>query len=334
MKKISMLMIVAGAAFLAAPAANAQVQERNIRVSNGVNEDHPAGRGVAVMRACMAEKSGGKLKLQGFWGGALGGDLQATQALRAGTQEMVVTSSSPLAGIIPELAVFDLPFMFNDEKEADAILDGDYGKWMASKFDPAGLVVLAWWENGFRNLTNSRRPVAKADDINGLKVRVMQNNVYIDSFKTLGANALPMAFGEVFAAMETKAIDGQENPLVTIETSKMYEVQKYLTLSKHAYTPFPVLYSKKLFDGLSADEKKIMVDCAVAGRAEERKVNREMNAKALGVLKEKGMIVSELSAPELAKMREATKPVYERNRAAMGPETLSRLEAALAALRK
>ncbi|WP_089176919.1 TRAP transporter substrate-binding protein [Bosea sp. AS-1] len=329
-----LVSILAGVALAAlAGSAQAQIKERNIRVSNGINEDHPVGNGVAKMRACMAEKSGGKLKLQAFWGGALGGDLQATQALRAGTQEMVITSSSPLVGIMPALGVFDLPFLFTNEKEADAVLDGGFGKHISDQLPGFGVVNLSYWENGFRNLTNSKRAVAKAEELTGLKVRVMQNNIFLDSFKSMGANATPMAFGEVFAALETHAIDGQENPLVTIDTSKLYEVQKYLTMTRHAYTPFLVLYSKKLWDQLSAEEQKILSDCATIGRDEERRVSRELNDKSLANLKKEGMQVSEVSADELAKMREATAAVYQRHEASIGKDTIERLKAELAKIR-
>ncbi len=225
----------------------------------------PVGNGVAKMTACLTQKSGGKMKLQAFWGGALGGDLQATQALRSGTQEMVITSSSPLVGILPDLGVFDLPFLFANEKEADAILDGAFGKFIADKMPGVGLVNLSYWENGFRNLTNSRKPVTKVEDFPGLKVRVMQNNIFLDTF-TRRTNAVPMAFQEVFAALETKAIDGQENPFVTIDTSKLYEVQKFLSVTNHAYTPFLVLYSKQLFDRLSADEQKALTNAPPRAR--------------------------------------------------------------------
>ncbi len=231
------LLAAVGALALMTGAAQAQFAERTIRVSNGVNADHPVGNGIKVMTECLATKSGGKMKLQAFWGGALGGDLQATQALRSGTQEMVVTSTSPLIGILPDLGVFDLPFLFANEKEADAILDGEMGKYLTDKMPGVGLVNLSYWENGFRNLTNSKKPVEKPEDFSGLKVRVMQNNIFLDTFKTVGANAIPMAFQEVFAALETKAIDGQENPFVTIDTSKFYEVQRYLSVTRHAYTP-------------------------------------------------------------------------------------------------
>jgi TRAP-type transport system periplasmic protein len=328
-------ILAAGVALAAlSGAASAQFTERTIRVSNGVNADHPVGNGLAKMNQCVGEKSGGKMKLQGFWGGALGGDLQATQALRSGTQEMVITSSSPLVGILPDLGVFDLPFLFSNEKEADAVLDGPFGKYINDKLPAAGLVNLAYWENGFRNLTNSKKPVQKVEDFSGVKVRVMQNNIFLDTFKTVGANAVPMAFGEVFTALETKAIDGQENPFVTIDTSKFSEVQKYLSITNHAYTPFLVLYSKQLFDKLSADEQKALVDCAAVGRDEQRKVSRTLAAKALANLKTAGMQVNELPAAEQARLREAVKPVYERHAATIGPETVAKMQEALAQVRK
>jgi tripartite ATP-independent transporter DctP family solute receptor len=332
---ITKTLLAAGVALAALTAtASAQFTERTIRVSNGVNADHPVGNGLAKMNACVGEKSGGKMKLQGFWGGALGGDLQATQALRSGTQEMVITSSSPLVGILPDLGVFDLPFLFANEKEADAVLDGPFGKYVSDKLPAVGLVNLAYWENGFRNLTNSRKPVQKVEDFSGVKVRVMQNNIFLDTFKTMGANAVPMAFGEVFTALETKAIDGQENPFVTIDTSKFSEVQKYLSVTNHAYTPFLVLYSKQLWDKLSADEQKALQDCAAIGRDEQRKVSRELSAKSLDNIKKAGMQVNELAPAEQARLRESVKPVYERHAETIGKETVAKIQEALAQVRK
>ncbi|HBT67699.1 MAG TPA: ABC transporter substrate-binding protein, partial [Agrobacterium sp.] len=227
MRKLLLTTTAIAFAVGAAAPAMAEFNSRNIRVSNGINQDHPVGNGIKAMQACLDDKSGGKLKLTAFWGGALGGDLQATQALRSGVQEAVVTSSSPLVGLIPSLGVFDLPFLFANDKEADAVMDGAFGDMMNKKLEEQGLVNLAYWENGFRNLSNSKHAVTKWEDFSGLKVRVMQNNIFLDTFQNLGANATPMAFGEVFSALETNAIDAQENPYVTIDTSKFYEVQKY-----------------------------------------------------------------------------------------------------------
>ncbi len=154
--------------------------------------------------------------------------------------------------------------------------------------EEAGVVNLADWENGFRNLTNSQRPVAKVEDFDGVKLRVMQKNIFLDTFKTLGANAVPMAFGEVFTALETRTIDGQENPFVTINTTKFYEVQRYLSVTRHAYTPFLVLYSKKMWDGLSKDEQAVLREAAIEGQKVQRATHRAQESKALAELRARG----------------------------------------------
>ena len=304
-------------------SAMAQFADRTIKFTNGVNEDHPVGVGVKKMQEVLAAKTGGKMKINAFWGGAAGGDLPATQALRAGTQEMVCTSSSPLVGIVKELGAFDLPFLFANEKEADAVLDGPAGAYFNKKLEDAGLVNLAYWENGFRNLTNSKRAVARAEDFDGVKVRVMQNNIFLDTFKTLGTNAVPMAFGEVFTALETKTIDGQENPFVTIETSKFNEVQKFLSVTRHAYTPFLILYSKKLWDQLSPQEQGVLREAAMEGQKVQRAANRSLNEKSLTSLKTKGMQVNEVSPAEQRRMFEKVRPVYDRNVPTIGAEAVT-----------
>jgi TRAP-type transport system periplasmic protein len=323
MFKLRMIAAVVATSVFAAGAAMAQFSDRNIKISNGVNEDHPVGAGVKKMQEILTAKSGGKMKMNAFWGGAAGGDLQATQALRAGTQEMVVTSSSPLVGIVKELGVFDLPFLFANEKEVDSVLDGPAGAFLNKKLEEAGVVNLAYWENGFRNLTNSKRPVNTVEDFDGVKVRVMQNNIFLDTFKTLGTNAVPMAFGEVFTALETKTIDGQENPFVTINTSKFYEVQKYLSVTRHAYTPFLVLYSKKMWDTLSKDEQAALREAAIEGQKVQRATIRANDGKALAELKTRGMQVNEISAVEQKRMFEKVKPVYDKNAASIGAEAIN-----------
>ena len=312
--------LVAGG-LLASTGAIAQFADRTIKFTNGVNEDHPVGVGVKKMQEVLAAKTGGKMKIVAFWGGAAGGDLPATQALRAGTQEMVCTSSSPLVGIVKELGAFDLPFLFANEKEADAVLDGPAGEYFNKKLEAAGLVNLAYWENGFRNLTNSKKPVAKPEDFEGVKLRVMQNNIFLDSFKTLGANAVPMAFGEVFTALETRTIDGQENPFVTIETSKFSEVQKYLSVTRHAYTPFLILYSKKLWDQLNPQEQAVLREAAKEGQKVQREANRALNEKALANLR-KTMTVNDVSPAEQKRMLDKVKPVYDKNVPNIGAEAV------------
>jgi len=166
------------------------------------------------------------------------------------------------------------------------------------------LVGLVYWENGFRNLTNSKRPITKLEDLDGVKLRVMQNEVYLDSFKLMGANAIPLPFSELFSALETKTVDGQENPYNTILSSKFYEVQKYLSVTNHVYSPWIMLVSKKWWDQLSTDEQKVLADAAKASRDFERQDTRAEAAKAVADLKAKGMIVNELPAQEVNRMRE------------------------------
>jgi TRAP-type transport system periplasmic protein len=333
MKKTLHLTLTTALATLMALPAAAQVATRTITVSNGVAETHPVGNGVEAMRACMTEKSGGKWTLNAFWSGALGNDLDATQALRSGTQEMVVTSTSPLVGIEPALGVFDLPFLFNDSSEADKVLDGEFGTFMSDKLTASGVVNLAWWENGFRNLTNSVRPITSLEDFKGLRVRVMQNNIFLDTFTTLGANATPMAFGEVFTALETKAIDAQENPYVTIDTSKFYEVQGYLSATQHAYTPFLVLFSGPIFATYSAEEQQILRDCAVVGRDVQRAASRELSGQSLANVQANGMQFSEIEPAELTRIREAVAGVYERSAASIGQDVIEQMSATLASIR-
>ncbi|CDN57250.1 TRAP family 2,3-diketo-L-gulonate transporter periplasmic 2,3-diketo-L-gulonate-binding protein (plasmid) [Neorhizobium galegae bv. officinalis bv. officinalis str. HAMBI 1141] len=334
MRKLLLTTTALAIACASAVPAFAEFKARNIRVSNGINADHPVGNGINAMQKCLDEKSGGKMKLTAFWGGALGGDLQATQALRSGVQEAVVTSSSPLVGIVPALGVFDLPFLFGNAQEAYKVLDGKFGDMMNQKLDAAGLVNLAYWENGFRNLSNSVRPVTKWEDFSGMKVRVMQNNIFLDTFQNLGANATPMAFGEVFSALETKAIDAQENPYVTIDTSKFFEVQKYVTETNHAYTPFLFLFSKAIFNTYAPDEQAALRACAVVGRDVERQVIGDLNKKSLEKIKAAGLQVNTLSPEEQQRIREKSAVVYEKHKAEIGAEVVDNIVAELKEVRK
>lgn len=334
MKKLAkVLMALAASTLLVAPAS-AEFRELNIRLSSGVGEGHPVVAGVEAMNACLKEKTGGAMKVQAFLGGALGGDLQATQSLRTGTLEMVVTATSPLVGIAPALGVFDLPFLIGSESEADQLLDGAFGQMISDKLPNHDLVNLAYWENGFRNVANSKRPVVTVEDIKGLKLRVMQNNIYIGTFTTLGTNAIPMAGGEVFTALETHAIDGHENTIPGLDASKMYEVQKYLSLTAHAYSPFLVLYSKPLFDQLNADEQAVLKDCAQIGAKAQREVSRKSAVDSLAHIQEEGMEVTTMTSEEIARMREIVAPVYETHKAAIGADVIDAARAELARLRQ
>ena len=317
---------------LAAPAM-AQFQDRTFRVSNGINEDHPVATGMAAMQECLDEQTGGTMQMQGFWGGALGGDLQATQAVRSGLQEAVVTSSSPLVGLVPALGVFDLPFLFRTPEEAYAVMDGEFGQTLNGLLDEVGLVNLGYWENGFRNMSNSQRPIETWEDFEGMKVRVMQNNIFLDTFSNFGANATPMSFGEVFSALETKAIDAQENPYVTIDTSRFYEVQSYISETRHAYTPFLFLFSKAIFNSYFPEEQQALRDCTIVGRDVERSAIQELNLQSLAKMEEAGLQFNTLSTAAQEEMLEKSQVVYDTHRAAIGEEIVDQVQQILSDMR-
>jgi TRAP-type transport system periplasmic protein len=305
MLRRTVLATLSAATLAASMGAMAQdIKPRLIRFGYGLNEQSNQGRAVKVFAEQVEKASGGKMKLRAVGAAALGPDTQMQQALIGGAQEMMVGSTATLVGITKEMALWDTPFLFNSAQEADAILDGPIGQKVMDKLQEKGLVGLVYWENGFRNLTNSQRPVTKMEDLNGVKLRVMQNPVYLDAFKTLGANAIPLPFSELFSALETKTVDGQENPYNTILSSKFYEVQKYLSVTNHVYSPWIVLVSKKWWDQLSKAEQKVLLDAAKVSREFERKDTRDEAGRALADLKAKGMQINQLSPAESARMRD------------------------------
>lgn len=313
---------------------NHGIQERIIKAGIGLNEDHPEGQGLLKFKEIVEKKSGGKLKVQTYFSATLGDDLKMTEALQSGTQEITIPSTSPLVGIVKEFGIFDFPFLFNTAEEADAILDGPIGKKLLEKLPEHGLIGLAYWENGFRNVTNSKHPINTIDDFKGLKLRTMQNQVHIDAFKKLGANPTPMAFSEVFTALESKTVDGQENPLATIKSNKYYEVQDYLSLTKHVYTPFVFLVSKKFWDSLSPEEQKILQDAAVEAGKYQRELSRQEDKKALEELKKTGIKINEVSDGERKKMEEAIKPVIDKYAKEFGEDLVNEMYSELEKIRK
>ncbi len=314
------LVALAATAVLSASfgALSQDIKPRLIRFGYGLNEQSNQGRAAKVFADAVEKASGGKMKVRAIGAAALGPDVQMQQALIGGAQEMMVGSTATLVGITKEMALWDTPFLFSNAKEADQLLDGPVGDKIRDKLQEKGLVGLVYWENGFRNLTNSKRPVNRVEDLEGIKLRVMQNNVFLTSFNTLGANAVPMAFSELFGALETKTVDGQENPYNTILSSKFYEVQKYMTVTNHVYSPWIVLVSKKWWDQLSKDEQKVLSDAAKTSRDFERKDTREEASKAVADLKAKGMQVNELPASEADRMRNKLTRVYASIGASVG----------------
>lgn len=332
-RRLALAAACASVLLAALPAAAQDIKPRLIRFGYGLAENSNQGRAVKVFADEVQKLSGGKMKVRAIGGAALGPDTQMQQALIGGAQEMMVGSTATLVGIAKEMALWDTPFLINNTREADALLDGPVGDKVRGKLEEKGMVGLVYWENGFRNLTNSKRPVTRLEDLDGIKLRVMQNNVFLDSFKQLGANAVPLPYSELFTALETNAVDGQENPYNTILSAKFFEVQKYLTVTNHVYSPWIVTVSKKFWDGLSKDEKAVLQKAAVASRDFERKDTREEAAKALAALKTKGMQVNELSPAEAARMRDKLTRVNAGVAAQVGMDLWNDTQAQLTKLR-
>ena len=335
MKRLMIKSLVAAMAVAAVGFASAQdIKERTLKVGLQNPKGHPAVMGAEKFAEIVAAKSGGKIKVNMFPGGVLGGDAPNVSALQGGTLEMVSMNSGILASQVKDFAIYDFPFQLASGKEADFVVDGPFGKMMHAKLQDKGMVGLTYWELGFRNMTNSKRPINTVADMAGLKIRVIPNPINLDWVKALDANPTPMAFPEVYAALESKALDGQENPLSVILANKFSEVQKNLTLTNHQYNPQSVIISKKFWDKLSADEKKLIGDAAVEAGKYQRQVAREAAGTALDALKKAGMQVTELPPAEVDKLRDKMRPVIAKYAVSVGQETVQALQAELAKIRK
>jgi len=308
---------------VALPAAAQDIQERTIRFGHLNNTDHPTSTGVKKFAELVAAKSGGKIKVQEYPSSQLGNELQQQSALQGGVQEMLVASTTSLAGIVKEFGVFDFPFLFSNARQADAMVDGPLGKMVSAKLAEKGVVVLGFFDLGFRNVTNGKRPITKPEDLEGLKLRVIPNPVFLETFKTFKANPIPMPFAELYGALESKAVDGQENPYSVILSSKFYEVNKYVSATNHVYATNPVQISKRFWDKLSPAEQKLLQEAAIEAQNYQRVVSRDVAGKAVAELKAKGMIYNDIAPAELARMRAEVRPVYDKFAASYDPAVMS-----------
>lgn len=325
------------AALLAFGALGAQaqdIQDRTIKFGHLNNTDHPVSMGVKKFAELLAAKSGGKLKVQEYPASQLGNELQQQAALQGGVQEMSAPATTSLAGIVKEFGLVDFPFSVGSFAQADALLDGPLGQALIAKLPEKGLVALGYWDLGFRNATNSKHPITKAEDFDGLKLRVIPNPVFLETFKAFKANPVPMPFAELYGALEAKAVDGQENPFSVIASNKFYEVQKYLSATNHVYAANIVLVSKKFWDKLSPTEQRIMQEAANEARSYQRTASRAAAQKSLAELQAKGMVFNEVSPAEQARMRAIAKPVTDKFAASYDPAIVKLYHSELARLQK
>ena len=335
--KISMLRTALACAFASLaclPAAAQDIQERTIKFGHLNNTDHPVSLGVRRFAELVSAKSGGKLKVQEFPASQLGNEMQQQAALQGGVQEMSAPATTSLAGIVKEFGLVDFPFSVSTFAQADALLDGPFGQALIAKLPEKNLLALGYWDLGFRNVTNSKHAITKPEDLEGLKIRVIPNPVFLETFKAFKSNPVPMPFAELYGALESKAVDGQENPFAVILSNKFYEVQKYVSATNHVYAANIVLVSKRFWDKLSPAEQKIMTDAANESRAYQRQASRAAAQKAVGDLQAKGMQYNEMSPAEQARMRQIAKPVTDRFAATYDPAIVKLYNSELARIGK
>lgn len=269
-------------------AASAQT---TMKISISVAQNSHQGIAIDTFASEVAKRTNGRYKIETFYNGALGGERQSIEAVQLGTQELAFSSTGPIPNFVPETKILDVPFLFRDKAHARAVLDGPIGQELLAKFEPKGFKALAWAENGFRHMTNSKRSVTKPEDLKGLKMRTMENPVHIAAYKGFGIITTPMAFPEVFTALQQGTVDGQENPLSVIISAKFDQVQKHLSLTGHVYSPAIFVMNKAAFDKLSAADKQAFIEAAKAGTKANRARVDEDDAKGVADLRAKGMTV-------------------------------------------
>ncbi|WP_048645059.1 TRAP transporter substrate-binding protein [Nitratireductor soli] len=257
-------------------------------------------------------KTDGRYKFRHFPSSGLGGEREVIEGLQLGTVEATIVSSGTLSNFVPETGIFDIPFLFRDLTHARKVLDGEVGQNILAKFDDAGLVALAWGEQGFRHITNNRNAIAEPQDVAGLKLRTMENPIHITAFETLGAAPTPMAWPEVISSLQQGTIDGQENPLSVITSAKLSEVQKYLTLSGHVYSPAMLLVSRQLWEGMTPEDQQVFKDAAKEAVAAMRAYVDNVETSGVEQLKTEGMEISTLTIEEKADFQKTLAPAYEK----------------------
>jgi tripartite ATP-independent transporter DctP family solute receptor len=307
MKKLVVLLLSVMMLVLAAGPALAAAKH-TIRFATAIEPESHYANGMRKFKELAEKYSGGDIEVQLFYSGQLGGERDMVEALGMGMLEMTICSSAPMVNFSKDFMVFDLPFLVTERAKAFDVLDGEVGRKILDTMDSKGVKSLGFWENGFRNITNSKRPIKVPGDLKDIKIRTMENPIHMDLFRTLGANPTPMAWGELFLALQQGTVDAQENPLIIIETSKYPEVQKYLTLSGHVYAPSVVSISKSIFEAYPKEIQDVILKSENEARDWEREFCIQKDNELVEVLKKQGMEVIEIDKEAWSK---AAAPVYE-----------------------
>ncbi len=307
-KTFTLTLLALAASSLMFPLAS-QAQALKLTLGHGAAPGNPRHEAAVKFAEVAKAKSGGRIDVQVAPSAQLGDDAAMVTALRTGALDMSANSQGAVANAVPEYAAFGMPFLFSGTAQAFKVLDGPLGKELSDKSAEKGLVVLGYWDNGIRHMTNSKRPITKVEDMKGLKMRTPPDAVLVDIMQSLGAEAQQIKFAELYVALQQGVVDGQENPLVNIHASKLYEVQKHLALTSHMFQMTPFLMSKRTWDKLSEADRKAVTEAAAEATAVQRKLSQESDDKLLGELKAKGVQVTTV---DKAAFEKATSPVDDK----------------------
>lgn len=294
------------------------------KLGTSMDDSHPYSIGSKDFAELVKERTNGQVEIKVFANGQIGSEAELIESLRAGTVDFYVGATASIAGFTQHCYVLDMPFLFKNNEHVDAVLDGDIGEELLDGFSDIGVVGLAWWENGFRNLTNNVRPVVVPEDAEGLKIRVPELPVLMDTFDALGVVVTPMAYNELYMALQQGVVDGQENPISSIYSGKMYEVQKYCSITGHMYSAAEMLISQNAWDSLPEDLQVIVKEAAREVGTDVRALIREFDAEQIALLEENGMSVEQNVDRDA--FIEATQAVYDKWSPQMG-DLLERIKA-------
>lgn len=312
---------VAAALFLAASSALAQT---TIKIGYANTKESHLGVGASVFCDEVQARTAGRYVCQHFPSNALGGEREMTEGLQIGTIDAANLTTGPIGNFVPEVRVLDLPFLFRDYDHARKTLDGAVGQELLAKFQPKGLIALAWTENGFRHITNSKRSIVKPADAAGLKLRTMENKVHMEGFRAVGIQPTPMAFPELFGALQQGTVDGQENPIPVILASKFSQVQKHLSLTGHVYSPAVLMVSPRLWGKVAEADKPAFTEAARKAAAAQRKKVNDDESRGVALLEQSGMTV--VRSVDGQAFRDAMKPVYVSLSKELGADSIKRIQ--------
>lgn len=310
MKRVLTAVLTMFLTFIFAGAVLAQYKE-TMKIASNTAPDHHYNIGAKKFADLIKERTNGRIDFKIYPSGMLGkGEREVTEGLQQGSIDLQVTSTGPLGGFSPSIIILDFPFLFRDYDHVDLVLDGPIGLKLLNDFEKLNIKALAFWENGFRHLTNSKKPVKNVEDGKGLKIRTMENKVHLAAWRSAGYNPTPMAFGEVFTALQQGVIDGQENPTAVTYTSKFWDAgQKYYSFTAHVYSPAVLLMNKKKFDGMPKEDQELFSRTALEAAKFQRKVNRDAEEESLKDMAAKGVTV--IRDVDRASFKKAMMPAYD-----------------------